>query len=171
MTLETLNYKTVAHWYKRQPADTLDAWEVGKVERNLNALWRVYVPKLGEITFQSKTDVANPYPRFSGQFTCYMDEEERNVHGVNGVTYWRYKALSTIISQNLLWEGYHWKGRKKTWEQMNGILSATAASPLTLQFVRSDILYRSAVDEYNRCNDKSIANTKLVLSQYGTYQV
>jgi len=171
MTLETLTFYTVAHWYRRQPSEVLNAWEVAKVEANLDALWRVCVPMLGEITFQGKTDEANKYPRLSGAFTCYMDEEERNVHGVNGVTYWRYKALSTVISQVILWEGYHWKGKKRAWEHMNGILSAIASNPVTMQFVRSDILYRSAVDEYNKCNDKSISNTKLVLSQYGTYQV
>jgi len=171
MTLETLTFYTVAHWYKRQNADTLDASQVSKVETDLNALWRVSSPMLGEISFQNKADIAkHGIPRrFSGVFSCHMDE--RTVHGISGETYWRYRAISTAITQCILWESFNWKGKKKAWSQMDNILYAIASSTITRQFVRSDLFYKGAVDEHNKCNSVCISNTKLVLSQYGTYQV
>jgi len=147
MSLDTVGCKSISLWYRKHVGRVLSEEEVATIEKDLEMLWSMYSVQFRPIVFQqnkemTKGGLLTPMFVLGQSFVCYADSAE--VDGISGETYWRYRAISNILNHVMMWCPFTWKGRKKAWSQMDNILHTIGASPLTQQFVRNDLLYRSA---------------------------
>jgi len=169
MSLDTVGCKSISLWHRKHVGRVLSKEEVATITKDLETLWSMYSVQFRPILFRNdeqmnvRGGLVTPMFVLGQSFVCYTDSAE--VDGISGETYWRYKAISDILSHVMMWCPFTWKGKKKAWSQMDNILYTIGVSPLTRQFVRNDLLYKGAAAEHNA---GVFDSNKLVLDTYKT---
>lgn len=71
-------------------------------------------------------------------------------HSIDKFIYSYYRALHDIIHHHIFGLGFNWQGEAASWELLKGELTLLGAAPITIAFVRHDVLYINAMYHYSR---------------------